>query len=174
MYDKSLITREYERSRWTPNDQELDTALEMMLNTSPQSIKLISCQFQPSQFLKLTKKLFNQKQLFSLICIDCKLGDREAEYIADLLKKNVSIKELYLPNNQIGDDGIIEIAVAIEQNPTVQHLTLNCNQIGNAGATALAKTLSLNPSSAIDSLVLLPNGAKIIIDMFSHHCNSNG
>jgi Ran GTPase-activating protein (RanGAP) involved in mRNA processing and transport len=55
------------------------------------------------------------------------------------LRLNRSLTALDLPDNNIGDDGIINLSVSIAKNPSMTQLQLSYNNIGDEGAKALAE-----------------------------------
>ncbi|KJE91400.1 TKL/IRAK protein kinase [Capsaspora owczarzaki ATCC 30864] len=73
-----------------------------------------------------------------------RIGDAEAQAIAQALKLNKNLSWLGLDFNQIGDVGAQAIAEALKVNTTVTTLNLGDNQIGNAGAQAIAQALKVN------------------------------
>ena len=66
------------------------------------------------------------------------------------------LQELYLNNNEIGDDGVKALASAISSGalPQLQKLFLSNNQIGDEGMAALAD--AIKPVSAGGSGALEP------------------
>ncbi|KAI8010690.1 putative MO25-like protein [Camellia lanceoleosa] len=69
-----------------------------------------------------------------------------AKAIAEMLKKNSSLRVLELNNNVIDYSGFTSIAGALLENNTIQILSLNGNYGGSLGAAALAKGLERNKS----------------------------
>ncbi len=89
-----------------------------------------------------------------------KIGDQEAEALAEALKSNTSLQSLNLSNNWIGDQGAAALAEALKSNTSLQSLNLGGKWIGDKGAEALAEALKSNTS--LQSLNLYNNqiGAK--------------
>ena len=65
---------------------------------------------------------------------DCGLNDRDIPIILSYLKTHKEITQLYLLNNNIGDQG----AILLSQNKSLQLLELRNNLVGKKGAQALA------------------------------------
>ncbi|XP_011270680.1 hypothetical protein, variant [Capsaspora owczarzaki ATCC 30864] len=79
----------------------------------------------------------------------CKIGDVEAQAIAEALEVNTTLIKLNLLSGQIGDAGAKAIAEALKVNTTLTQLHLSTiqlfnNQIGDVGAQALAEALEVN------------------------------
>ena len=69
---------------------------------------------------------------------------------SDELKKGIGdivydkVKELYLGNNNISDEGAKALAEALKVNTALQELDLDFNKISDEGAKALAEALQVN------------------------------
>jgi hypothetical protein len=72
------------------------------------------------------------------------IGPAGAVALADALRTNTSLTELYLCYNRIGDIGARALAIALRTNTSLTALYLGANQIGAAGTTALAEALKVN------------------------------
>ncbi|KJE94346.1 hypothetical protein CAOG_005004 [Capsaspora owczarzaki ATCC 30864] len=75
---------------------------------------------------------------------DDKIGDVGAQAIAEALKVNTTLIQLHLHGNQIGDAGTQALAEALKVNTTLTQLHLQRNQIGHVGAQAIAEALKVN------------------------------
>ena len=64
--------------------------------------------------------------------------------ITIVLHHNLPLKNLYLSNNNISDDGATALARALHHNSTLNTLDLSNNNISDVGATALAQALHHN------------------------------
>ncbi|KJE90264.1 hypothetical protein CAOG_01599 [Capsaspora owczarzaki ATCC 30864] len=84
-----------------------------------------------------------------------KIGDAEAQAIAEALKVNTTLKELLLGDNKIGDAGVHAIAEALKVNTTLTLLFLDYNQMGDSGAQAIAEALKVNTTLTL--LILSQN-----------------
>ncbi len=61
--------------------------------------------------------------------------------LAEAIKQNRVLTELYLGSSQVGNDGAIAFAEALKTNTVLEVLDLYHNQIDSTGATALASAL---------------------------------
>lgn len=64
--------------------------------------------------------------------------------LADVLKSNVTVRELNLNGNDIGDDGAASLAVELQSIKNVEVLKVSRNGIGDAGVADLASALKFN------------------------------
>ena len=76
----------------------------------------------------------------------------DARAIADLLRRNTSLRSLSMGASHIGDDGAIAIASAMGENQTLRELGLASNGISVRGACELLRGIASHPS--IDNLDL--------------------
>ena len=105
--------------------------------------------------------------------------------MAEMLKTNNKLEQLFLSLNPLGSDGVTWIAEALESNKGVKHLELKATDCGDEGAAALAKMLGVNKT--LESLCLcslrmfdnsvLPNyigdeGATALADVLKEHNSS--
>ena len=72
------------------------------------------------------------------------IGDDGAEIVADFLKHDETVKEVYLWSCNIGPRGVKAIAESLKRNQTVEEMNLDYNQIRDEGAEALIDALSYN------------------------------
>ena len=72
------------------------------------------------------------------------IGDRGATAVAEALKGNTVLTELYMGGNMIGDTGAAAIADALKGNSALKELYLFNNRIGDSGATSIAEALKHN------------------------------
>ncbi|KJE90667.1 hypothetical protein CAOG_01938 [Capsaspora owczarzaki ATCC 30864] len=77
------------------------------------------------------------------------MGDAGAQAVANALKYNPLLEELFLQFHKIGDDGARAIAETLKVNTTLTMLHLGENLIGDAGARAIAEALKVNKSLII-------------------------
>ncbi|KAJ1637484.1 hypothetical protein T492DRAFT_859893 [Pavlovales sp. CCMP2436] len=66
-------------------------------------------------------------------------GCQVSMHIAEALKVNATVTQLYLGGNQIGDVGAQHLAEALKVNTTVTELDLRCNEIGDTAADSAAE-----------------------------------
>ena len=69
-----------------------------------------------------------------------------AKHVAEALKVNTSLNQIYLFSNNIGDEGTKHVAEALKVNTSLKEMGLNCNTIGDDGAKQLAEALKVNNS----------------------------
>ena len=75
------------------------------------------------------------------------LTAHDAAAVAEILKSNTTVTEVYLGGNKsIGDEGAKALAEALKVNTTVKELDLRMCGIGDDGAAALAEALRSNTS----------------------------
>ena len=84
------------------------------------------------------------------------IGDEGAKALAEALKVNTTVKELFLQLCGIGDDGAAAFAEALRSNTSLTELHLGGCNIGDDGAAALAEALRSNTS--VTRLNLQRNG----------------
>ena len=73
-----------------------------------------------------------------------KISDEDAKALAEALKVNTALQELYLEHTDISAEGVKALAEALKVNTTLQRLCLSCNKIftSEEGAKALAEALA--------------------------------
>lgn len=69
----------------------------------------------------------------------CRIGDTGALALAEALRDDLVVQQLYLCGNLITDKGVAAMASALRQNTMLQCLLLADNSVANNGAKALAK-----------------------------------
>ena len=85
------------------------------------------------------------------------------------MKCNSTLLTVVLPNNNIGNEGLIALAETLKSNSTLQKLELVNNYIEDKGATAMAEALNCN--STLQKLGLANNfigdeGATDLVEAF--------
>jgi Ran GTPase-activating protein (RanGAP) involved in mRNA processing and transport len=70
--------------------------------------------------------------------------DKGAEWIADVIKQNNTLEEIFLSRNNVGDEGAKWIADAIKENSMLRAISLCGNNIGDEGVKWIAKGLEMN------------------------------
>ncbi|KAL0229348.1 hypothetical protein GEMRC1_013966 [Eukaryota sp. GEM-RC1] len=76
------------------------------------------------------------------------IGPEGARALAEALKVNSTIIEIYLDKNSIGPEGARALGEALKVNSTITHISLFANSIGSEGARALAEALKVNSTVA--------------------------
>ncbi|KAF9405385.1 hypothetical protein BGZ94_003571 [Podila epigama] len=84
-----------------------------------------------------------------------KIETKGAQALAEALKINGTLINLYLQNNSIGDNGSLALSQALKTNSSLTTLDLWGNSIGDNGAQALAEALKRN--STLTTLYLQNN-----------------
>ncbi|XP_011270673.1 hypothetical protein, variant [Capsaspora owczarzaki ATCC 30864] len=115
----------------------------------------LSLSANPIAAVTIADLLRVNKTIQNLFLQENQIGDADAVAIADALKVNTTLNDLDLKVNQIGDAGAVAIADALKLNMTLKKLRLDENQIGDAGAVAIADALKLNTTLA--RLLLVEN-----------------
>jgi NLR family CARD domain-containing protein 3 len=82
--------------------------------------------------------------LISLVLAGCQLGPSGAESLAEMLKKNTTLRHLRIPYNGIGPLGAVAFAHVIPHNRSLSELDLRGNSIGASGGEVLAAALLKN------------------------------
>ena len=83
-------------------------------------------------------------ELSDLNLNDCEIADDGAEIVADFLKYDETVMNVWLSRCKIGPHGAKAIADAIKYNQTASHLSLTYNPIKDEGAEALVNALAHN------------------------------
>ena len=74
------------------------------------------------------------------------LGPEGAKHIAEALKENTSVTWIFLDNNNLGPEGAKHIAEALKENTSVTTIYLDNNNLGPEGAKHIAEALKENTS----------------------------
>ncbi|CAF4996432.1 unnamed protein product, partial [Rotaria sp. Silwood1] len=72
---------------------------------------------------------------------NCRIGDKEVEYLTHILETNLTITEVKLNMNNIGAKGVKFPAESLKKAKALNKLDLDDNQIDNEGAQYLAEIL---------------------------------
>ena len=106
--------------------------------------------------LKRTLAVKSNSTIKELYLDDSNIGDEGAMALANALKSNMTLQELCLHSSNIGDKGAMALAEALKSDSTLQELVhLAYNNIGDKGAMALADALKNN--STLHTLGLCSN-----------------
>lgn len=73
----------------------------------------------------------------------------------DHLRGNKVLQELYLKNNEMGDEKIAELALALRENSSLQLISLERNNMSIASFQFLAKAIALNKYDASSIQLLI-------------------
>eukprot|EP00796_Vickermania_ingenoplastis_P009184 gene9184-6461_t len=97
-------------------------------------------------------------------CLDvssCELGPIGGIRIAGLIACSISLKEIYLSDNNLDDDAAISIARSAAESISLSTIDLSLNNIGESGASCLIDTTQLNTHLA--SVVLHGNNINRVV-----------
>lgn len=97
-------------------------------------------------------------------CLDvssCELGPIGGIRIAGLIACSISLKEIYLSDNNLDDDAAISIARSAAESISLSVIDLSLNNIGESGASCLVDTTQLN--THLVSLVLHGNNTNRVV-----------
>lgn len=112
---------------------------------------------------ELSKALATRGRSF-FQCLDvssCELGPIGGMRIGGLIACSISLKEIYLSDNNLDDDAAISIARSAAESISLSALDLSLNNIGESGASCLIDTTQLNTHLA--SLVLHGNNINRVV-----------
>jgi Ran GTPase-activating protein (RanGAP) involved in mRNA processing and transport len=154
----------------------VNLSVDMMLD----AMKFKLSRDQPTKLAELTKimnvlnaRAFTHTVLLTRNGIDAHC----ARVIANGLKTNISLVNLDLRFNCIGNQGVGHLALALERNTDLCLINLAYNLIGDEGARYLAASLKRNTS--LQTLVLCDNeigdaGARCIADVLERNTTLRG
>ncbi|XP_051797038.1 MHC class II transactivator isoform X2 [Acanthochromis polyacanthus] len=95
----------------------------------------------PLALPKLWELLPGLPNLQHLDLEDCKIGDKEAENLANALASLCSLEKLNLSQNCVGDQGVKKLTATLKDLPKLHCLSLYSNVISDEGAESLAAAL---------------------------------
>jgi Ran GTPase-activating protein (RanGAP) involved in mRNA processing and transport len=136
--------------------------LANILAAQYETLKKLGLSHNPITAAGLTHLLNPLKQdnppsrLVSLDLTKTKLGVNGAKEIAEMLRYNGSLQELYLGTNNFGPRGMKALAPALESNSSLQVLDLSDNNI-RIGACSLAQALQNSTESNLRILDISSN-----------------
>jgi Ran GTPase-activating protein (RanGAP) involved in mRNA processing and transport len=99
---------------------------------------------KPSDLSKLCEFLKSDTFLTRLDFGHKNLDNNAAVTIAEMMKVNCHLKEIYLNNNKFTWKGGLAIIEALELNKNISVVNLDDNNLGDTGAVALSKLISVN------------------------------
>jgi Ran GTPase-activating protein (RanGAP) involved in mRNA processing and transport len=101
--------------------------------------------FEGKKIRILRETLLNNSALDTLSMNNCGLGPDGAHIIALGLMKNKRLKNLYISNNDIGDEGMKHFGEAIQMYSfPLETLDLSSNNIGDKGGVIFARNFCNN------------------------------
>ena len=102
------------------------------------------CTSEQSIHLKLARCFGCALKLDDIEISDFLFGNALIDFLAEAIKVNQTLTDLYLYDNCISDAGATSIAEAIKVNKTLTNLCLTHNKISDAGATSIAEAIKVN------------------------------
>ncbi|XP_052791650.1 leucine-rich repeat-containing protein 74B-like [Mya arenaria] len=125
-------------------------------NTSIDEVTLEECNIDHPGLQALCGVLLDMKPLKSIDLSKNKFGTRQADLIAEVIKKNDYIENLVLSGNEIDNVGGTSIGKALGSNVGLRRLDLSWNHIRLEAASVICSALKLN--STLEELDLSWNG----------------
>mmetsp|Transcript_18116 Transcript_18116/g.40191 ORF Transcript_18116/g.40191 Transcript_18116/m.40191 type:complete len:256 (+) Transcript_18116:221-988(+) len=84
----------------------------------------------------------DEKAVLEVLCVGGNnLGDKGAAFLADMLRTNASLIELWLRDNNLTSTSATALAQNLQSNVALQELWLGGNELGDEGATSLAAAI---------------------------------
>eukprot|EP01080_Neovahlkampfia_damariscottae_P004113 gene4113-7399_t len=74
----------------------------------------------------------------------CEIKNIGAKYISEILVGNTGLLKLNLTNNEIGDNGIVDLCEVLEKNETLEELDLKLNLFKEKASQAIGTMLKMN------------------------------
>jgi len=87
------------------------------------------------------------RQLTSVNLSGAALGSSGADFLAEMLERNTTVRQLLLPYNDLGPTGAEALGQSLPRNASLEELDLRGNKLGPAGGLAIARGLMRNPGS---------------------------
>lgn len=121
----------------------------------------------------------NDPELTSLQLSHKRITNKQLIQIADALKTNTRITEIWLTNNHIAEDEKEQTAGSVgylmsvlESNRSVGEVYLGGNKIGNQGASSIAALLQINSiltDIGLEDNEICDSGARMLADTITHN-----
>src|SRR5690606_9226368 len=83
----------------------------------------------------------NNIKLKELFLIDCKIKDDGVKFLASVLEKDTNLNELYLDSNEISDEGAKHLVSMLKTNKALKKLNITNNKITDKGAKFFIEAL---------------------------------
>jgi len=114
----------------------------------------------------LLQRLQDEKKVKNLYLVNVPLGDNGAALVANMLAKNQSLQTLYLNGSEITDVGLSCLAKALETNATLRKLSISDNEITDEGMELLGRSLQRN--KGLEELKVLDNSITKLGRVWGH------
>ncbi|CAH1757984.1 8976_t:CDS:10 [Entrophospora sp. SA101] len=129
-----VMLRDYDDFNWTPNNPSISVSTMPAFNEQEEA---------------KAERSRNRRQ--GLEVLDVSGNDLKGgiQYIAQALRRNRSLKELYLLDNRIDSKGLLNLADGFKYNYTLELLDISRNNVGGfsaEGIISLRNSLSVNDS----------------------------
>jgi hypothetical protein len=128
---------------YTPFDDSVATQLAESLPPTITSFSFFSDKSSVTQLgiQTIFRGLANLTNLEELSFVENNINDETCLVLADAIRNNVYVRNLYLGNNKIGDAGVTAICDVLKNNYSLEIMTLYDNQISEEGAIAIEAVL---------------------------------
>jgi Ran GTPase-activating protein (RanGAP) involved in mRNA processing and transport len=124
--------------------EDFKNILNSIIKNEVKTINLRDKTIENVEAIALAEALKVNTTLTELYLSGNKIEPAGAQAIAGALEVNTALTELKIANSNIGDVGAQALAGALEKNKTLTKLDLSGNKIGDDGVEALAKALEKN------------------------------
>jgi len=148
-YDELIKQKDVKLSNKGSQDDALDVLYKVIEQSTVLEILWLSYNKLTLADGKLASAIAKSKTIKELFLSDNNISDEGTKYLADSLKKNNSLQILYLHNNNIGDDGAKYIADMLIVNKSLQKIDLSYNNVSDKGAEYLVDALNKSDIRAI-------------------------
>ena len=106
---------------------------------------IAECKKEQSDFhLELARTFGLLLRLESIVVVRARVGYGRVVVLAEALKTNTTLTELYLPGNNRDAERVAALAAALQTNTTLTELDLSDNNLDAEGVAALAAALQTN------------------------------
>ena len=114
---------------------------------SLREIRFVDTQFIGGSFAHVCKGIQYNTSLCKMYLINAEIDVASgSEALCSMLSENSHLRELYLCENQLGDDGTTVLTEGLLDNTTLRKLDLRSNDIGVEGALSIATLVKTSPS----------------------------
>lgn len=108
-----------------------------------ESFRLVGLEFSLCSIRAFSEMLKKNQSLKSLFLSDHSIDDQCLQILSEGISENVSLLELNFSNNSLGDEGIAALADSLEKNMSIRSVELQDNLIGDLGAESLTSVLEI-------------------------------
>ena len=109
---------------------------------SLEEVRLVDTQLVGRSVSRVCLGIQDSRNLKRLYLINADLeGDIDGRCLAAMLRRNSTLQELYLCENELGDEGIAALSEGLVENSSLKKLDLRSNTIGLEGSLSLASVV---------------------------------